>query len=153
MPSSVTLSAKDYSGASSRCTFNVTTIDATNIDQFVGTDLPALVAAINAVTLHDLTGQQVKVVDTPPGAKASVKQAQREQKWLVTYSFTNNSVPGTGRIEIPIADPAPLSSDTENMDLSAGVGLTLKTQLEAQVLSKYGDAITVESVKLVGRNI
>lgn len=153
MPGKIVFSGKDYGSQSSSVNIPTIDVDAAGYDNFIGVGVPSLLAAINGVLLHDLDGQQVSVLSVPAGAKATSPAAQREQKWMVVCSFTNNSVPGTFKIELPMADPAFLSPDSENLDLSSTEGAALKTQLETWGRSKYGDAITVQYAKLVGRNI
>lgn len=152
MPGKLTLSGVDYGGETGRTSMAIADVTAVNYDQIVGTDIPALQAAINAVLVHNLDGRQVAVENVPAGAASTIQDAQRERKWLVGMSFTNNSVPGTARIELPMANADLLSGNTENLDLGAGPGLALKTALEATARSKFGDAVTVEYVKLVGRS-
>lgn len=96
------------------------------------------------------------VVDTPKdgtnSGPAANKLAQRENKWLVSYiDPTNNGK--AGKFEIPCADLTLVTANTDKMDLAAGAGLTLKTEVELSVESPAGNAITVTSVRFVGRKL
>jgi len=91
--------------------------------------------------------------DAGPGGNPADKKAQIESKWLVSY---HDSVVVTDEytLEIPGADAALLAAGTDNMDLSAGAGATLKTQIEATVVApRTGNAVVVDEVVRVGRNL
>ena len=108
--------------------------------------------ATNAVALGVFTGQTVQALDVPIGAKATDVQAQRESKWRVPY--TDDVQPeGNGSFEIGMADLSLLVPDTGIMSVSAGAGAALVAAIEAVVLSRLENAITVGIITHVGRNI
>ena len=76
--------------------------------------------------------------------------AQRELKYLVRYQDNVN-----GRVfnhSIACADAAQLGAGSDYLDISAGAAATFVTAFEAQAISPYGNAVTVLSIQLVGRN-
>ena len=77
--------------------------------------------------------------------------AQRELKWLVqcVETGTGNSV----RFEIPTADTQFLGPDGVFMDPTAAEYTALVDATEALVRSNDGVAVTVTSIKLVGRTV
>lgn len=77
--------------------------------------------------------------------------AQRETKWLARY--TDDVTLKRYQFEIPCANLALLAGNTDFMDLTAGAGLELKTQFESIGQSPVGNAVTLNSVEHVGRNI
>lgn len=152
MTSKVTYSGKDYGGETTRCGVYLPTVSSANYDTLV-TSLNAIGVAVNAVTVDGvLSGKQFNALEVTAGAKATSKAAQREQKWLVTLIDGTDPL-GNWRFEIPMADTALLTSDGENMDVSGGDGAALVTVLEANCVSRLGNAVTVESIKLVGRTL
>ena len=88
--------------------------------------------------------------DTPPADKEAV----RENKWLLRMSCLDGN--GDTRIlshEIGTADNTNLPSPSDDfLDLTAGVGLALKTAVEAVYLSLYGTTGTLISVQQIGRS-
>lgn len=132
-----------------RVRFNIVDITAGNLVA-TQTALADLLAAIQAIVLGELNKERIVLSDTLSSASpAASPLAQRENKWLVTYTDTT-----THRIfksEIPTADLSLLSGNQEALDLSAGVGLTFKQKFEAVVKSIEGNAVQVISVKYVGR--
>lgn len=139
---------QDYSEEISTTRFNV----VSTITDLQFTDV------FNAVTGVTLDGDQrsALVVDTPKdgtnSGPATNKSAQRENKWLVSYIDPTNDGKA-GKFEIPCADLSLLTANTDKMDLTAGAGLTLKTQLELYARSPADNAITVVSVRFVGRKL
>lgn len=132
-----------------RVRFNIVDITAGNLVA-TQTALADLLAAIQAIVLGELNKERIVLSDTlSSSSPAASPLAQRENKWLVTYTDTT-----THRIfksEIPTADLSLLSGNSEALDLSAGVGLTFKQKFEAVVKSIEGNAVQVISVKYVGR--
>jgi len=91
--------------------------------------------------------------DAGPGGNASTKQAQIESKWLVMY-HDSIVVTDTYTLEVPCPDASLLAAGTDNMNLGAGAGATLKTQMEATcVAPATGNVIVVDEVVRVGRNL
>lgn len=152
MPSSAVLSGNDYDSERTSHRFFVPTLNSGNLDTVLG-NITTVQNAINGVSLITHNGKSVKAVDTPASGSAAVKSAQREIKWRVVYSDTVDPI-GNGSFEIGGADMSLLGgAGSGDLDTSAGAGLTLVTALEANLVSRLGNSIQVDSIKLVGRNI
>lgn len=141
----------DYSDE--RSDFGIYTPDLTaaNFDATIAL-IDALVVEIEAVSL----GTKIKdtrsaTVATFPATLPVSPSAQRESKWLI--KAVDNVLGGDVRATIPTADLQFLVAGTGAMNLAAGQGLSLKNALEAVMLSKYGNAVTVNSIEHVGRTI
>lgn len=132
-----------------RVRFNIVDITAGNLVA-TQTALADLLAAIQAIVIGELNKERIVLSDTlSSSAPATSPLAQRENKWLVTY--TDTTTHRLFKSEIPTADLSLLSGNQEALDLSAGVGLTFKQKFEAVVKSIEGNAVQVVSVKYVGR--
>lgn len=151
MTSSVTLKAKDYGNEATRLGFNTLQMTAANFDA-QNTLIDALQTAIDNVALGNFSGKQVNAIDVAVGPKATVVNAQRESKWRVIYEDATDPI-GNGSFEIGMADLQFLVAGTGVMDTSAGAGAALVTAIEAAVVSRLGNAITVSEIIHVGRNI
>lgn len=151
MTSSATLKAKDYSNEATRFGFNMTQVTAANFDAQV-TLLDNIQTAVGNVALGTFLGKSMQAVDVAVGPKATVVNAQREAKWRVTY--TDDVQPeGNGSFEIGMPDLSLLVAGTGKMDVSAGAGAALVTAIEAGVVSRLGNAVTVDDIIHVGRNV
>lgn len=152
MTSKVTVSILDYDKESS--TVGVRGADVT-AGNFVAQEalMDAIVAAIDGVSIGTVyKNERTYAVNESPKTPPASKFAQRETKWLVRY--TDDTDPnGDGSFEIPAADLALLGTNTKELVLTAGAGQALVTALEAGMVSKLGNAITVVDVIHVGRNI
>lgn len=152
MTSKLTISVLDHDKESSTVSVRGADVNAGN---FAAQEalMDAILAAVDGVSIGQVykderTYAVNEVTKTPPANPFS----QRETKWLVRYTDDVDSN-GDGSFEIPAADLALLSLNTKNMNLAAGAGLALKNALEAGMVSKLGNAITVTDVIHVGRNI
>jgi len=142
----------DYDGEKSSMSFNTANVNAGNIAT-ISTALDTLKSDVEAVTLGLPVKDVRQYADTGAGSgSATDPVAQRESKWLVSYT---DDVTGKGyRLEIPCAD---LNVNT----LGAGglwnssdtLWTDFVTSFEAVVVSPDGNAVTVESVRHVGRNL
>lgn len=150
--SRLNLTFLDHSGESSRSFFQGASIGAANFDAQIALQ-DALETAVNAITLctiHKRTrvASEVRLSATLPDAGAN-----RESKWLVVYR--DNVTLEPYRLEIPGADPALLQDNSDYMDLESVAGAAFKTAFEDYV--KQGEvvdnAVTIEYVKMVGRNL
>jgi hypothetical protein len=113
----------------------------------------AIVTAISGVSLGTLyKNERTYAVNesakTPPAAKF----AQRETKWLVSYTDNTNPT-GDGSFEIPCADLDLLVGNSKELPLGSGAGAALVSALQAGMVSKLGNPITITRVIHVGRNI
>lgn len=137
----------DYSGEKSTANFNVMT-GITDIQ------ISELVSALDGVTLGNRqTAVLVEEVDKDAGTPgpSSNPLAQREIKWLVRA--TDNINAKNVQIELPTADLSLLSGGNDFLDLGGTEAAALVTALEAYVASVDGNAISVNSIQFVGRNI
>lgn len=116
-------------------------------------ELQAIVTAIDAIILgSDASG--VKTVSTEIDAGSAAppadKDANRGNKWLLRIQDSVNGEIFTH--EIGTADNAQLPSATDDyIDLTAGVGLALKTAIEAVYESPYAHTGVLASVQQVNR--
>jgi len=77
--------------------------------------------------------------------------AQRELKWLITYS---DDVTGKlQQCEIAAPDLSLLVAGSDLLDLAGTEGAAFVTAFEAFVKSDAGNAVTVQSGRVVGRNL
>lgn len=151
MTSSTVIKGLDYGSEPTRFGFNIVQITSANIVAQLAL-VDALIAAVDNATLYSWVGNTVQARDVAVTLKASVVNAQRESKWRVTY--TDDVQPeGNGSFEIGMADLALLIAGTGKMDISAGAGLALVGAIEAVVVSRLGNAVTVADIIHVGRNI
>lgn len=152
--SAFTYSLRDFDSEVGRTRFQGDTINAANFDA-MNTLITALAAAIQGVTTGAQANDMRVYSETPAVGTPADQWSQREIKWLVSmYDATAGK---RCRVEIPTADLALLdaTSDDPNvrrsLDLTAGAGLALKDAIEAYH-KPFGNAVTVESVIVVGRN-
>lgn len=146
-----TLTVADYGGETS--TVSLYTADYT-AGTFATVDaaLDDIRDAIDGVTIGVIRKDARLASEAVPatGLPASAF-AQRETKWLVR---ARDDVNGKAvQFEIPCADLALLVAGTGLMDTSGGAGAALVTAVEANVKSVDGNAITVQDVLHVGRNL
>lgn len=140
----------DHDGESSTVGMNSVDLTAGNFAAEVA-ELDAVTDAIDAVILGTPRNKVIQAItEEIAGVLPANPFAQREIKWLVSGNDANGQ-PHT--MEIPTADLQHLSANTGTMDLTAGVGLALKTALDTAWKTRTGVAITVNSVTHVGRNI
>jgi len=147
------MSVKDYSKETSNFRLNIPLVDDSNIVAVNG-QLATLRLATEAIelgnTVKDLRSWVNIALDpTPPTDKA----AQRESKWLVSYIDTVTF--DVYRCEIPCADSSLLigQSDTINAVNFTGVVDTFRDAFEAVIVSKNGNAVTVQSLQFVGKRL
>jgi len=151
MGSSVSLKALDYGSEPTRLGFNTLQITSGNIVAQLAL-IATLQGAIDNVANGLFDGKTVQAEDVPVGPKATDVNAQRESKWRV--SFTDDVTPvGNGSFEIGMADLTLLVAGSGLMDVSGGAGAALVTAIEAVVLSRLENAVTVTDIIHVGRNI
>lgn len=85
--------------------------------------------------------------------KSTNPEGQREKKWLFHFHRTSDASYNYTR-EMPCADLTNLDSGGEIIDLTVGVGATLKTQFELNCVDpRDASAVTLTEVEFVGRNI
>lgn len=112
----------------------------------------AFEAAVDAVSLgspgsETFTATESEVAKNPAGDTG----AQREIKWLVSYTDDVNGF--GGNFTIPCADDSLLGSDGVFMDTANTEYTDLRDAVEAFVRSKAGNAVTMTSVKYSARTL
>lgn len=152
MGSEVTFTYQDYSREKSNVRFKITTMTAANFDA-TNTAINALSTAILALQPENsLQSKRVasanNFITRSPAADAGT---QREMKWLAI--FEDSTLHTLFRHEIPQADPSLLGSNSDYLDLSAGVGQAFKTAAEAVVKSPADNACVLLSVQFVGKRL
>lgn len=117
-------------------------------------NITAIVGAIDGLVV-DGRQQAVLQVETDKDAgisgPATSALAQRENKWLVRATDDVNGK--YVQFEIPCADLTLLSGGTDVLDLSGTEAAAFVTAAEANILSQDGNAISIESIQFVGRNL
>jgi len=143
----------DYSNEKS--SFNVTSITA-NAGNLAAqqTAAAALAAAVDDLTIGELTKQimNLAIVDTP--AIPTNPYAQREMKWLVQYQGDSSGKLFSIEIAAPdITDNVVVNSDVA--DLASTDWAAFVTAFESYVRSPDNgtETVTVVAARLVGRNI
>lgn len=149
MTTRIGVSSVDYSSEVTTSTFRGVDLTAANFDAQAAL-VASLKAAIVAVVINQVFKDQAAIVNEIAKVPPSDEFAQRELKWAI--SMVDDVLASTSVIEVGGADLANLVAGTEFMDITAGVGLALVAAVEAVHLSPAGNAVTVTSVKFVGRN-
>lgn len=125
-------------------------------DAVTDVNVQALADALDAI----LRGAAVKavvnipnVVDAGSAAPPADKEAQRGNKWL--FRVQVSAAPENGKVlthEIGTADNSVLATSTDDfLDLTAGVGLTLKTAFETVYRSPNGNTGVLLSAQQINR--
>lgn len=142
----------DYGGEKSTATFYVDDFVESTYDSQVSLVASLFTALLN-ITLGIEVKRFLKVLDVGSGSgQATDVMAQRELKWLVRYS--DDVTAKSYQMEVPSPDVSLLSSSArQNMDISGGAGAAFVSAFEAAAVSPDGNAVTVESVTLVGRTL
>ena len=142
----VKIPIKDYSNETS-------TVSVYTDDAVLDADITSLFNAVDGVSIGTLVKSTLVIradKDTGSTALPADSAAQRELKWSVAY--TDNVTGKSYRHEIPCADTSLLAGNTDQMDVTAGAGLTYKTQFESTARSELDNAVTLNAVTLVGRS-
>lgn len=153
MASKLTVTYGDFGGEKSSASFE---IDEYTVGNFTANQalVDTLVTELGKIT----EGLQVKetrlLAQTGSGTgEASSATAQREMKWLITYEDDITSVRYQREIPCPLLTGGKLLPGIEGLaDLTETDIATFKTAFEAIVNSPPGNAVTVISLRHVGRN-
>lgn len=108
------------------------------------------IAGVSIGTRGDAAVLRRVVVDAGSVTPPVNKFAQRELKFLCRY--TDNVNGKEYSFTIPCADADLVVGNTDMIDLAAGDGLALKTAFDTYALSELGNAVTLNSVQLIGRS-
>jgi len=130
----------------------ITTLNAGNLAAQT-TLISNLKAAILPVILGNVRQDTTTLLRPIPSvSRPSSTLAQRENKWLLrAHGATSGQ---KFRYSLPTADLSLLVSGSEYLDLSASVGLDLKTAFDAVVRNPNdaSELLVLDSVQFVGRN-
>lgn len=137
----------DHSNERSTVRWNIA--DAATDPQI--TALRDAIAGITLGTLGDVTFVDETAKDAGSNAPSGNAFAQREMKWLVSY--TDNVTNQVYKVEIPTADLGELVANTDLLDTVAAAGAAFVAAFEAIFLSPDGNAVTFVSARFVGRNL
>ena len=154
MGSAKTFTYTDYSGERSSFSVATATVDAASIAG-IETALGTLKTAIGNISLGQLYREQLAKVAVTSIDPAVDQNAQRERKWLVTYHAQSNPTK-LYRIEIPCADASGthLQPNTDEADyLDDDINAFILSLEAVAKTPDTGEAITVKSMHLVGRNL
>lgn len=152
MASSTNFRITDFSNENSSFRVAGAAISSANYDA-QQTAVIALSDAIEAIIIGQLAERRFTSSVAQPNTVAPTNAfAQRELKWLVTYS---DDVTGDlQQAEIATPDLDQLVAGSDVMDTGTGTpGEDFVTAFEAFVKSAAGNAVSVISIRLVGRNI
>lgn len=155
MATDVVVSVRDYDAEQSKYTLHGITLTAANFDAQVAAAIN-LIGEIDNVILGSKTQREIRagIVRYAPGAVAD-KDAQRESKWLFRYYDATTYEWYT--MEVPTADLSLLDDAAKGtMSKDAVINpnwATLKTAFEAYMRSPNGNAVVLEEVLHVARNI
>jgi len=153
MPTQNTYQITDYSNEKSSFSVTSVTANAGNLaaQQTLAADLAA---AVDDLTIGELTKQQMALVILDAPAIPTSPYAQREMKWLVSYQGNTSGKLFSTEIAAPdITDNVVPNSDVA--DLASDDWAAFVTAFEAYVKSPDNgtEAVAVISARLVGRNI
>jgi len=153
MPTRNPITINDYSDEKSSFAVISVTANAGNLAA-QQTAAAALVGAIDDLTIGEIVKQEqcLIILDTP--ALPTSPYAQRELKWLVTYSGNTSGKKFTIEIACPdVTDN--VVPNTDLADLASTDWAAFVTAFEAYVKSPDNgtEAVTVLSARVVGRNI
>lgn len=148
-----TIQITDYSNEKSSFSVTSVTANAGNLaaQQTLAADL---VAAVEDLTIGELTKQQMALVILDSPAIPTNVYAQRELKWLVQYQGVTSGKLFSVEIAAPdVTDNVAPNTDVGN--LGSTDWLAFVDAFEAFVKSPDNgtEAVTVISAKVVGRNI
>lgn len=109
-----------------------------------------LIASLNAVSIGSFGRQSItteELVAAGTNVRPASELAQKENRFRVQYQ--DNTTLKLYGFTVPAADLTLLPPGSEYLDLTAGVGLAIKTDFELYGRSELGNAITVISIKFV----
>lgn len=150
MPGKLTLTFVDYSGETSTVGIHFPTLTGGNFDTQNGL-MNDLQDAIEGVSIGNLQKDTRLAVEQKFAVSNAVNPfAQRELKWLVRAVDANGNNVG---FEIPCADLALLSPNTDKLDITTPEGAALVAAINAGARSNDGETVTFVEAVVVGRSI
>jgi len=150
MASQYILSTRDYSDESSRTTFEGVDLSAGNFAAQLAL-MVTLSAAAQAILVGHIYKERIVAVENDiPGVVAS-PYAQRELKWLV--GFTDQVLGDKLSIELPAPALSFLVPGSDVADITATEMVDFIAAMEAFYRVNGTNAINVDYIRLVGRNL
>lgn len=154
MASRITFKVADYSGETASVTIPGPALTGANYDAQVA-EATGLAATLQAITLGEVQSYVLTAEnETISGDLPTSPYAQREVKLHFTYS--DNVTGKRGSFTVPAPDLANLdttpSSDAVTL-ADAGIMAAFVTAIQGFMLSPEGNAITIQSARVVGRNL
>jgi hypothetical protein len=143
----------DFSDEASAVSFNVADPSGATYDwDALETAIGVVTSAIEAVSLCTRSTEQISVkTDLGSAARPADEEAQREQGLRVFYM--DNTTQKKYHLTIPGPEVALMASPGfDVVDWSGSEMAALETALEAGILSPVGNAISILTGKIVGRN-
>lgn len=134
------LSIRDYSREIGSTQFNIGDLTAISLPGALA-DMGDLRVAIEAVILGNVANSRWGDDDFVSATAPTDPQAQRGVKWTIAWRDTVTGVPGQNFI--PTADLSHLMTNSDEMDITAGVGLALKNAVDTLCKSPAGNAVSV----------
>lgn len=139
------LTMRDSSNETAPASFHIGDITALSIAGAL-TQMGALRTAIENVTLGVAAQSAFGDRDIITTDWPTDPEAQRGKKWSVLFRDNVTMIKGTNKIPTADLSLLPLAPDgtvSEDLDITDGPGLALKTAIEALCKSNIGNAITV----------
>lgn len=150
MSSFLTLSTRDFSDEVSTTRYEGVDLTAGNFAA-QGTLMDNILAAQQALQIgHVFQDARLASVDDIAGVIAS-PYAQRELKWLV--SFTDQVLGSRHSLEVPAPALTFLVTGSDLIDMGDAAVTTYIAALEAYVRINGTNAVNVDTIRLVGRNL
>lgn len=142
----------DYDKESSSVSIPCVEIDAVNYVAKAA-EMDAFTLAVKGVSLgYNYKESRVMDAFITPGVPPVDTDAQREKKWLVQM---HDAVSGKAHtMEIPCADLSLLDTQARSvMDKTKAEYISLRDAIQALYLTDMGNAVVVDDVVFVGRNL
>ena len=146
MPTSLAFTVADWSAELSVSSFYV----AAAID---GTGQDALQNAVDGITLGVVQAKNLNTRTNISGSYPTSELAQRELKLLIGFTDDTTGKKYTTTIPAPDISLFSMSAGSDFVDITNGAAvLALVTAMETYGRSELGNNITVNYMKVVGRN-
>lgn len=154
MASRITFKLADYSGEASSVAIPGPALTGATYEAQAAEAI-GLATTLQAITLAEVQGYTfVADTDTISGDLPTSPYAQREIKLLFTYS--DNVTGERGSFTVPAPDLANLETtpDSDMVTLQdASIMAAFVTAVQGFFVSAAGNAITIQSARIVGRNL
>jgi len=140
-----TITFNDYSNEKTSTTISID-------PAAIAGDITAWENAVDAVASGTYASDQDSTITRYSNAPAPTSAAQREEKLLVSYEDNVTFARYTFTIGTFLKSAVTFKPNTDEVDISAGGGLTLKNAFEAVAVSPAGNSCSVLGMRYVGRS-